>query len=207
MLLVFDFHNTLSLKSGKVNSDYLKMFLDQLENGKLPQLQIGINDLKTILKKYKGVNDSWYQAMKKSKLDAKIMMPTIDDIISFIDYVKPQNYVFAVASMLEDEQFMYDLLHYCFEQRGKKSPFTVKTIVSIYGLKETDVKSKGMYDKWPHIEVIFKRNNIHVEKDQIVMIDDDLDNIKYMATLGVCGIHVSDYFTIEDWNKGCYSPS
>ena len=205
MLLVFDFHNTLSLKSGKVNAEYLKMFYEQLEKGKLPDIHIGINDLKTILKKYKGLNDSWYQSMKNSKLDAKIMMPSIDDIVSFVDYIKPKKYVFAVASMLEEEQFMFDLLRYCFEQKGKISPFTLKTIVSIYGLKETEVKSKGMNDKWPHIEVIFKRNNFHFEKDQIVMIDDDLDNINYMVSLGICGIPVTDYFTIEDWNKGCYS--
>jgi hypothetical protein len=204
MLLVFDFHHTLSLQSGKVNPDYLKTFYEQLENGMLPDIHIGINDLKTLLKKYKGINDSWYQSMKNSKLDAKIMMPTIDDIISFVDYI-PKNYVFAVASMLEDEQFMYDLLRYCFEQKGRLSPFTTKTIVSIYGLKETDVKSKGMNDKWPHIEVILKRNNFHFEKDQIVMIDDDLDNIKYISSIGVCGIHVNEYFTIEEWNKGCYS--
>jgi hypothetical protein len=202
MLIVFDFHHTLSLRSGRINSMFFKFFEEQLENGMEIDIQIGINDLKSILKKYG--EKSWYEAMKKSKLDAKIMMPTIDEVIAFIDFMKEKNSIFAVASMLEDEQFMFDLLKYCFEQRGKESPFTLKNVVSSPGLKETDVKSKSSHDKWPHIEVILKRNNYHFDKSEIVIIDDSIEIIKYMSSIGVCGIVVSDYFTINDWNQGCY---
>lgn len=206
MLLVFDFHHTLSLKSGKVNEILLSIFLKELENKIEPSIEIGINDLKTILKKYKEKNDSWYIAMKRSQLDAKIMMPTIDEIVSFVDSVKDFGYIFSVASMLEEEQFIYDLLKYCFEQRGKQSPFTLNNIVSNYSLKETDVKSKSMNDKWPHIEVILKRNGFSFDKQDIVIIDDTIDTIKYMSSVGICGVHATDYFRIDDWNRGCYSP-
>jgi len=204
MLLVFDFHHTLSLKSGKVNPDLLLRFQKQLEEGLQPDVEIGINDLKTILKKYKNKDDSWFSSMQKSKLNAKILMPTIDEIIGFVENTKLNGYVFSVASMLEDEIFIFDLLNYCFQQRGKESPFTLKNIVSNYSLKETNIKSENMYDKWPHIEVIMKRNNFYFSKENIVIIDDNLDIIKYMSKKGICGVLASDYFKIEDWNRGCY---
>jgi len=195
-MIVFDFHNTLSLKSGKFNSFYVPKFLKQLEKGKIPDVEIGINDMKSILKKYKKDDDSWYETIKKSKIDAKTLMPAIDNIIYFIDSIQSKGFIFAVASMLEDENFIHDLLYYCFEQKGRISAFNLKTIVSTYGLKETNIKSNDRNDKWPHIEVIMKRNNLSFSKENIIIIDDDINIIKYMSSIGVNGIYIS---TIKDW--------
>ena len=205
-MIVFDFHSTLSLKSGKVNPFYVDEFMEQLENGKIPNVEIGINDMKTYLKRYKETNESWYNAMKRSKINPKNLMPAIDDVIHFVDFMQPLGYVFTVASMLEEEKFIYDLLYYCFEQKGRLSPFKLSAIVSTYGLKETNIKSKDKGDKWPHIEVIMKRNNFTFSKDQITMIDDDRDTIQYMTSIGICSVYATNYYTIQDWNKGCYVP-
>jgi len=205
-MIVFDFHSTLSLKSGKVNPFYVDEFMEQLENGRIPSVEIGINDMKTYLKRYKETNESWYDAMKRSKINPKNLMPTIDDVIQFIDFMQPLGYVFTVASMLEEEKFIYDLLYYCFEQKGRISPFKLSAIVSTYGLKETNIKSKNKSDKWPHIEVIMKRNNFTFSKDQITMIDDDIDTIQYMTSIGICSVYATNYFMVQDWNKGCYVP-
>ena len=216
-LIVFDFHGTLSLKSGKVNRIFSLMFEKKLqekeedeekqedEEPEEPPIHIAINDLKNILKNYK--NGSWYEAMKKVKIDPELMMPTLNEIIHFIDYMKELHpkIVFGVASMLEEEQFMYDLLKYCFEMKGKVSPFTLKTIVSSSGLKEVDVKSESSNDKWPHITVILQRNDLKFGIEDIVIIDDNEMIVQYMSDKGFCSILASHYFTIQDWNGGCFN--
>ena len=208
-LIVFDFHGTLALRSGKANRIFSLLFEKNFEKdgGKQDEGKdfIAINDLKNILKKYKK-NDSWYEAMKESKIDPKVMMPTLDDIITFTDYMKELNpeIVFSVASMIEEETFMYDLLRYCFEMKGKISPFSLQNIVSSASLKETNVKSANSSDKIPHIEVILKRNSLQIDKNEIVIIDDNELTIKYMASQDYCSILASNYFTISDWNRGCH---
>ena len=213
-LIVFDFHGTLSLKSGKVNRLFSLLFEknfneekkgDEKEGEEPPlKIQIAINDLKNILKKYK--DGSWYDAMKKVKIDPEIMMPTLNDVVYFVDYMQEINpkIVFGVASMLEEEQFMYDLLRYCFEMKEKVSPFTLKTIVSSSGLKEVDVKSESSSDKWPHITVILQRNSLNFNIKDIVIIDDNEIIVQYMASKGFCAILATNYFTVKDWNAGCF---
>jgi hypothetical protein len=218
-IIVFDFHGTLSLRSGKVNRLFSLLFekkLEQKEKNEEKEQKsftpptpetpdyIAINDLKNVLKKYK--KDSWYDAMKESKIDAKVMMPTLDDIITFISYMQNLNpeIIFSVASMVEEEMFIYDLLRYCFTEKGIISPFTLKNIVSYASLKETDVKSQNSSDKTPHIEVILKRNGLRVEKKEIVIIDDNELTVAYMASQHYCAILATDYFTIADWNRGCH---
>ena len=212
-LIVFDFHGTLALRSGKANRIFSLLFEKNFEKdegkerGKQDEGKdfIAINDLKNILKKYKK-KDSWYDAMKDAKIDPKVMMPTLDDIITFTDYMKELNpaIIFSVASMIEEEMFMYDLLRYCFEMKGRISPFSMQNIVSSASLKETNVKSANSSDKIPHIEVILKRNGLHIDKNEIVIIDDNELTIKYMASQDYCSILASNYFTISDWNRGCH---
>ncbi len=215
-LIVFDFHGTLSLKSGKVNRLLSLLFEKSFEKSLEKSLkkkedeneevsiEIAINDLKNMLKKYR--EGSWYDTMKKIKIGPEIMMPTLDDVIHFVDYMTDLNpkIIFGVASMLEEEQFMYDMLRYCFEMRGKVSPFTLKTIVSSSGLKEVTVKSEGSNDKWPHIKVILQRNDLNIDIEDIVLIDDNESVIEYMTEKGFCTILANHYFTISDWNVGCY---
>ena len=217
-LIVFDFHGTLALRSGKANRLFSLLFEKKFEEGKekekkkqeekAPEVDpnyIAINDLKNILKKYKK-NDSWYDAMKNAKIDPKVMMPTLDDIIIFVEYMQKLNpqIIFSVASMIEEETFMYDLLRYCFETRGKFCPFDMKNIVSYASLKETNIKSSNSSDKIPHIEVILKRNNLNVDKKEIVIIDDNELTVTYMASQYYCSILATNYFTISDWNQGCH---
>ena len=225
-LIVFDFHGTLALRSGKANRIFSLLFEKKFQEKKerkeekkekeekkgeknTPEVEdpnyIAINDLKNILKKYKK-NDSWYDAMVISKMDPKVMMPTLDDIITFTEYMKNLNpeIIFSVASMIEEETFMYDLLRYCFEMKGKICPFALKNIVSYASLKETNVKSSNSSDKTPHIEVILKRNGLHLERNEIVIIDDNELTVSYMASQNYCSILATNYFTIADWNRGCH---
>ncbi len=210
-LIVFDFHGTLSLKSGKVNRLFSLLFEkyfdkkgDEGEDEEEVNIEIAINDLKNILKKHR--EGSWYDTMKKIKIKPEVMMPTLNDVIHFVDYMQELNpkIVFGVASMLEEEHFMYDILRYCFEMKGKVSPFTLKTIVSSSGLKEVTVKSDGSNDKWPHIKVILQRNDLDIDIENIVIVDDNQHIIEYMTKKGFCSILANHYFTISDWNVGCY---
>ena len=165
MLLVFDFHGCLSLKSG-----------EQLNN----------------LKKYLKIKDTkWYSAMKMSNIDPYIMMPTLDEVIYFVDYMRKYKCIFAIASMLEDEIFMYDMMKYCFESKNKISPFVQEAIISNQPFKK--------YDKSSHIFNILKR--MKLPKMKIILIDDNEKNVNYMNNIGIKSILVKNYFRIKDWNE------
>ena len=133
-------------------------------------------------------------------------MPTIDQIIEFTNYMKElyPGITFGVASMLEDENFMYDLIKYCYNRKGYETPFMRKAIVSSSGLLESGIKSKDNNDKNPHIDVIMKRLGVKFNKDEIILIDDSPNVVNYMASKGYCCIVATKYFLIEDWNRGCY---
>jgi len=162
MLVVFDFHGTLSLKSGKK-----------------------LNYLKKILKKY---NDNWYLAMKKSNINPYIMMPTLDDVIYFVKKLRNKTH-FAIASMLEDEKFMYDMMKYCFESKNEISPFPLESIVSSHTL-DTEFKK---HDKRPHIKKIIK----DLDVSEIILIDDNKNNVSFMNSKGIPSLLVKNYFKVR----------
>ena len=199
-LIVFDFHGCLSLVSGTERGFLVGDFEETLQ---LPEYgRIKINNLKKALRKYK--NGSWYSAMVKSKINSYIMMPTLDDVVTFVDFIRNnrKDTVFGIASMLEDENFMYDMMKYCFESKDKISPFVQDAIISSHSLDKKISKSKD--DKWPHISVILKKMNLPFEKSGIVLVDDTESIVAYMTNFGICSVLVEDYFRISDWNKGCF---
>ncbi|GAH14732.1 unnamed protein product, partial [marine sediment metagenome] len=108
-MIVFDFHGCLSLSSKDIKKYNLK------------------NDLYDVLN-----NDDWYNSIVNLKIDPYFLMPTLDDIVKFVDIIKnkKKNINFAIASMLEDEKLMYDIVKYCFEKKGKISPFKKEFIIS-----------------------------------------------------------------------------
>jgi hypothetical protein len=196
-LIVFDFHGTLSLHTGTEKNTE---FEDTL---KLKEYEtIRINNLKKALRKHK--KTSWYQAMKDTQIDPKIMMPTLDDIIDLFDQVEQnsKDTIFGVATMGEQEDFIFDMMKYCFESKNRKSPFTMKTIIGFQNIKNSEEKSKSTKDKYPHISLIIKNSNL--QNPSTVFIDDSEGIIQYMTSIGICSVLVEDYFRIEDWNKGCY---
>ena len=171
-LIVFDFHGCLSLKY----KELLKI-KEKLENG------------------------NWYLSMVKNKIDPYVLMPTLNDVIYFVDVVRfnQKESIFAIASMFEDEDFMYSTLKYCFEYKGKISPFIKRNIISYH-----EIGNKKKNNKWPLISKIMNRGNLKLDKSEIVLIDDNEKNVSYMTSIGVCSILVEKYFKISDWNKGCY---
>lgn len=194
-LIVFDFHGTLSLNTGTEKN--VEKFEETLEKDEYDMIKI--NNLKKALRKYK--KTSWYQAMKDSQIDPNIMMPTLDDIVDFADQVGNKS-IFAVATMGEQEDFIYDMLKYCFESKDRESPFNMDAIIGFQNIQFSEVKSKSVNDKWPHISLIIK--NLKLKKPSVVFIDDSSSVVEYMTKIGICSILVEDYFKIEDWNKGCY---
>jgi len=201
-LIVFDFHGCLSLASGTERGVLVGDFENTLKLAEYGRIRI--NNLKKALRKYK--NGSWYSAMVKSKINPYIMMPTLDEVITFVDFIRNnrKDTVFSIASMLEDEHFMYDMMKYCFEKKDKISPFLQDAIISSHSLDNKVSRSRN--DKWPHISVILKKLNLPIEKSDIVLIDDTESIVDYMTKSGICSVLVEDYFRISDWNKGCYVP-
>lgn len=198
-LIVFDFHGTLSLRSGTgLNTE---KFIENFEIDDMTEVRI--NDLKKSLRKYK--SSGWYSAMEKSRINPFIMMPTLNEVITFVDMVrdKYKGTMFAIASMLEDEQFMYDMMKYCFESQNKISPFVPNAIVSSHSL--INIKSRDSNDKWPHIVVILKRMNLPFEKSKIVLIDDNNNVVEYMKQSGICSVQIEKYFTISELKDSCFS--
>lgn len=189
-LIVFDFHGTLSLSSGTERGFLVGDFETTLE---LPEHgKIRINNLKKALRKYK-IN-GWYSAMVKSKINPYIMMPTLDDILTFVDFIRNdrKDTIFSIASMLEDEHFMYDMMKYCFECKGKISPFTKESICGT----RFDKKDK----KIPHIQEILKRLNLKIDNSNIILIDDTEKIVSFMRNKGIFSILVKKYFILEEWN-------
>jgi hypothetical protein len=192
-LIVFDFHGVLSLKEGSFKD--FKELLDYKT--------IKINNIKTYLKKFK-TNDSldWYLLLKKSKINTIFLMPTLDEVILFIENITLlfPKIQFGIASMGEIESFMIAILKYCFEERGKVSPFNESNVVGFQTLnKYSKIIEKG---KLTHISVILKNLNLNIPLENIVLID---DHPEVIINTGICGILVEDFFKISDWNRGCYS--
>jgi len=150
MLIVFDFHGTLSIPSGKELNDLKKRF-------------------------YLGENINPY-----------ILMPTLDEIIDFVEILisDDKKYKFGIASMLEDEKFMYDVLKYCFQSKDKISPFNKEGVISSHTLNI----SIKLHDKTEHIFQICKNMNIPFIKTKIILIDDNKNNVKYMNSIGIKSI-------------------
>ena len=169
-LIVFDFHGCLSLASGTERGVLVGDFEDTLELAEYGRIRI--NNLKKALRKYK--NGSWYSAMVKSKINPYIMMPTLDEVITFVDFIRNnrKDTVFSIASMLEDEHFMYDMMKYCFEKKDKISPFLQDAIIikqdmlSIGGEVAVPKNTFELYEKTGDILVIgtLKQLNELVEK-------------------------------------------
>ena len=196
-LIVFDFHGTLSLNTGTENT---KEFEKTLKKGEYEMIKI--NNLKNALRKYK--KTSWYQAMKDSHIDPNVMMPTLDDIIMFVDYLKEnsKDTVFGIATMGEQEDFIYDMMKYAFEFKNRESPFTMNSIIGFRNIKSSEIKSQSIHDKWPHISLIIK--NLNLINPSVVLIDDNIRVVDYMTSRGICSVIVKYYFTLDDWNRGCY---
>lgn len=192
-LIVFDFHGTLSLKEGRspLVSENLFFPCEKLYH---------INDLKKILRRYKN-DDSWYKTMIKAEICPEIMMPTLNDIIMFINNIKIVNpdIIFSIASMIEDEKFIYDMMRYCFDSKKKENPFNQNNIVGFQSLSKNKLNSLCSKDKTPHINIILSRLDRNITN--IVLVDNDSDVIATMSKLGVRSVYVEEFFTIEDWNK------
>lgn len=175
-MIVFDFHGCLSLSSKDIKKYNLKNVLNNnvLNNDK----------------------DGWYNSMMNLKIDPYFLMPTLDDIVKFIDIIKnkKKNINFAIASILEDENLMYDIVKYCFEKKGKISPFKKEFIISGDNFDKKDLKI-------PHIEEIIKRNNLKLSYSDIILIDDTQKIINYMRKRGIFSVYVKKYFTLDEWNN------
>lgn len=192
-LIVFDFHGTLSLRTG--TSKYVGNFETTLEKDEFDDVKI--NNLKNALKQFK--TTTWYEAMVKSKINPRIMMPTLDDINFLTEYAKKNNAILGIATMGENEDFIIDMLNYCFSSLGKKSPFNEKAIIGVTAMKEAKVKSKNSNDKLPHIFIILERLKLDIPLSSIVLIDDNGNITDYMNSIGMKTILVDDYFRMKDW--------
>lgn len=183
MLVIFDFHGVLSLNTGTSGIKSIELGNKSAKN------QLKINDIKNSLRKYKN-NLSWYHAMKTSEIDPYIMMPSLDDIIIFIENFKETP--FGIASMGEDENFVYDMMNYCFEYLGKKSPFQRNSIIGFQSFKDFHIKSTSIYDKLPHIDLISRRLSLNAK--YIILIDNDDNVLSNMSKKGINCIKVDEYF-------------
>ena len=203
-LIVFDFHGVLSLSTGRGTyiDDFEQSFKIDLES--IPNLRT--TNIKNALRKYK--TDSWYSAMRNSNISPYLMMPTLDEVVKFIHYMKSINshVYFAIASMGEQDSYMFDMMKYCFESQNEASPFTMDLIV---GQIANTKGSMGKHDKMLHIDIIInniKQRDPYIELDPsyTVLIDDSIGNVEFMTEQGVCCVYIEDFFTIKAWNKGCY---
>ena len=166
-MIVFDFHGCLSLSSKDIKTYNIKNILNK---------------------------EDWYESMVKLKVDPYFLMPTLDDVVKFVDNIKYKrnDIIFAIASMLEDEDFMYDMMKYCFDCKGKISPFTKESICG------TRFDKKEM--KIPHIQEILKRLNLKIDNSNIILIDDTEKIVSFMRNKGIFSILVKKYFILEEWN-------
>lgn len=180
-LIVFDFHGVLSL---------LQNYHDN-EN-------IGINDLK---KNIKLVNHNWFESFQQCNLESVDLVPCINDLIKFCEYINNlnQSIVLAVASMCESEEFIFELMKYVFSKKGYKSPFIRETIVT----NQSFIKYKDIIkeNKLKHIDIIMRNINKNFLSSEIVLIDDDIGNLHICQNSGILTVEIECYFTINEWNK------
>ncbi len=228
-LIVFDFHGTLSLKSGSSKmGGLLGDFETSLDKNNVKYA--GINNLKNALRKYKLATDKlpidWYVLMNRAQIDQEILIPNLSDLIRFVEYVKrvKPNTVFAIASMIESENFMSAMMRYVFEIRGKLhiNPFNSNTIIGRTSLTKYGNLSKTHKGKQQHIHVIKKNLGLeNLPNNEIILIDDKEQNINDITTPvydkvnnwvttgynSICGLVIDnsyeddEFFTIGKWNK------
>lgn len=205
--VVFDFHGTLSLNTGR-GGEYIVQG-DKLVplNTEFYTIVTKINTLKKALRQFKGKGESWYNAMKKSKIDPKYLVPSIDQLVLFTDEMKKHNpdLVFVVASNMEYEDFIGDMLRYVYEKRGEVSPFSVEFIIGIKKLHNYREYAKGER-KMQHLSILKKlweeKGKGELNLKRVVLIDNSKSDIE--STMGsVCTVDLSDdnFFSIRDWNK------
>lgn len=209
-IIIFDFHSTLSLASGSHGKNDLYNDLAGVKSGK--QKYYNISDLKSKLRPFKLSSVppiDWYRTMINSKIDPLEMVPNLDELVRFVKYIKRSSPIshFGIASNAEQESFMVDMMRYCFELRGEVSPFKSSTVVGSELFRNyTSLQKPG---KLKHIMIIIKNLmkidgsgiNEDTKNSDIVLIDDEKANIDLVKSEGVCGILISDYFTIKDWNN------
>ena len=130
------------------------------------------------------------------EIDPYFLMPTLDDVIQLVDMIKIKkpDVKFAIASMLEDEKLMYDIVKYCFESKGKKSPFEKEFIISGHHFDKKLLKI-------PHIEELLKKNNLNLGYSDIILIDDTPKIINHMRSKGIFSVYVKKYFTLDEWSR------
>jgi len=202
-VIIFDFHGTISLKQGTSPYSYrfqkFESTLDPMEG-----IYLFINDLKKVLRKYKlpeETTTNWYQTMNRSRIDPLIMIPFLDDLILFVESFPDS--LFFIASMLETDDFIHDMLQYSFEMRGKVSPFIYDKIIGTQTLNKYKAMIQNKEGKLAHMDIIFNRFHLEdVPRSNIVVIDDSEHTIESVKENGYCGIFLSSiYFRIEEWNK------
>ena len=204
-VIMFDFHGTLSLNVGRTG-EYKN------ENNILVPVDIEyailykINTLKNSLRQFKSNRtDSWYNALKKSQIDPRYVVPTIDQLIYFTDHMKQlyPNIVFAIGSNLEHESFIDDVMKYAYQTHGKPSPFEMDYIIGLKKLGQYRNYKKGER-KMVHLSIL---QRIWSEQDKgtldlknTVLIDNSDQDIDSVGN-SVCTVKVNDFFTIDEWNS------
>jgi hypothetical protein len=202
-VVIFDFHGTISLKQGTSPYSYrFKNFEETLDP--MEGIYLFINDLKKVLRKYKLPNETktdWYQTMNRSKINPVIMIPFLDDLIKLVESFPDSMYF--IASMLETDDFIHDMLKYSFEMRGKVSPFTYDKIIGTQTLNKYRDMIKNEEGKLAHMDIIFTKFNLYdVPRSNIVVIDDSDSTISLVKSHGYCGIFLDSlYFRLDVWNK------
>ena len=188
-LYVFDWHDTISFDSKTTRTR-----------------------IKDVIKSWNGFkDDNWYEGLVAlesgidpliPKFDIAQLIPKFGMLYEFT--LEHKNV--AIASASENEQYMYDVLRYCYEKMGMESPFRRELIISTKTVGEYsslgEITPKKYNGKLQHIEIIKRRFNEVTEGEiiqnkDIVLIDDGRTNIRVVAGGGVGGYHVKkgEYFT------------
>lgn len=185
-LIVFDFHNTLSLEKSELNT-LLQPYKDNYRKDHQPKGPL--------------TEDSWYNIFNIYQVDINLIMPTWKDIGKFISYimsVSPKT-IFGIASMIEQDSLILGMMKYCFQIINIRNPFNSNTVVASSTFNKYG--NMNLSGKKQHIIVITR--NLGLENDikigDTVLID---DNITYINdTYPICGVLASNYFLISDWNQ------
>lgn len=183
-LIVFDFHKTLSLDKGDLNSS-LQSYKNSYRQNHQPKGPL--------------TEDSWYAIFNLNQISLDDIMPTWRDVKYFITYIKNQTTtIFGIASMIEQDALILGMMKYAFQEMEMENPFSADTVVA------SSTYNKYGYMNLPgkqqHIVVITKNLGLadEIMISETVLIDDNVENIKNTAP--ICGVVASDYFLISDWN-------
>jgi hypothetical protein len=216
-MIVFDFHGCLSLSSkDMVEFKNIIDFKNTVDFKNTAEFK-NTNDFKNTAEFKNNVDFKNTVDWLNLKIDPYFLMPTLDDVIKFTENIKnkKQDIIFAIASMSEDENLMYDILKYCFECKNVKSPFDKKYICGGHFNDKGHFNNSGHFNdnghfnnnfdkkelKIPHIKEILKRNNLNLDYSEIILIDDTMKIINYMRDRGIFSVYVKKYFTINEWNN------